>query len=104
MNIKNIVDLLKNIFSFTGGYAEATPTKEKSPKCIVSAYDLRHPEHLEEKLTSSGFDLSGWVEITEIKEASVWVYHQTQPPKTIPDLTVQNTRNYSIGGEPALRG
>ena len=82
MRIKDLVRVTKE-FIKTLKLFSPQETREKEPKCIVSAYDLRRPERLEEKLLGSGFDLNGWVEITEIKEGSVWIYHQTPPPETL---------------------
>lgn len=55
--------------------------EDKVPTCIISAYDLRHPIAMEEKLLDNGFDLNGWVEITEVQPNILWMYAQLDSKK-----------------------
>ena len=80
--LRIIWELFKDLFT-------RKPKEDDVPTCIISSYDLRHPTVMEEKLLDNGFDLNGWVEITEVQPNILWIYAQKKEKSVSEEIAVR---------------
>lgn len=52
------------------------PLREGYRWCVLTTKDLENKPKMEKKLLLAGFDLSGEVDIREVKKNRIWQYEQ----------------------------